>query len=258
MRELLQVQGLTKTFRLSAKQQKLEKTREKVRVAVDNLSFTAYEGEIFGLLGPNGAGKTTTLRMLATLIRPDSGDAILDGASVIREPEKVRSKIGFLTSELKLEECFTPDYLFDFFSALHGVPVEVRRQRKEALFARFGIDRYAEVKVADLSTGMKQKTSLAVSVAHDPRVIVFDEPTNGLDVLTAKTVTDFLLELAAEGRTVLLSTHIFSLVEKVCDRVGVVIDGRMAACGTLPEVAGERSLEDAFFDLYAQTVGEAS
>ena len=257
MRELLQVQGLTKTFRLSAKQQKLEKTREKVRVAVDNLSFTAYEGEIFGLLGPNGAGKTTTLRMLATLIRPDSGDAILDGASVVREPEKVRSKIGFLTSELKLEECFTPNYLFDFFSTLHGVPVEVRRQRKEALFARFGIDRYAEVKVADLSTGMKQKVSLVVSIVHDPDIIIFDEPTNGLDVLTAKTVTDFLLELRAQGKTVLLSTHIFSLVEKVCDRVGVVIDGRMAACGTLAEVAGGRSLEDAFFDLYAACAKEA-
>mgnify|MGYP001624022315 FL=1 len=104
---------------------------------------------------------------------------------------------------------------------------------------------------------MKQKASLAVSLVHDPRVVIFDEPTNGLDVLTAKTVTDFLLELAAEGRTVLLSTHIFSLVEKVCDRVGVVIDGRMAASGTLPEVTGGRSLEDAFFDLYAARAGEA-
>ena len=116
----------------------------------------------------------------------------------------------------------------------------------------------AQTKVADLSTGMKQKASLAISLVHDPRVIIFDEPTNGLDVLTAKTVTDFLLELAADGRTVLLSTHIFSLVEKVCDRVGVVIDGRMAASGTLSEVAGERSLEDAFFDLYAASVKEAS
>ena len=105
---------------------------------------------------------------------------------------------------------------------------------------------------------MKQKTSLAVSLVHDPDVIIFDEPTNGLDVLTAKTVTDFLLELAAEGKTVLLSTHIFSLVEKVCDRVGIIIDGRMVACGTLSEVAGERTLEDAFFDLYAACVGEAS
>ena len=115
----------------------------------------------------------------------------------------------------------------------------MRDERKRQLFARFGIDRFAQTKVADLSTGMKQKASLAISLVHDPRVIIFDEPTNGLDVLTAKTVTDFLLELAA-------------------DRVGVVIDGRMAASGTLSEVAGERSLEDAFFDLYAASVKEAS
>lgn len=143
MKEILQVQGLTKTFRLSARQQRLERTGEKVRRAVDNLRFSACEGEIFGLLGPNGAGKTTTLRMLSTLIRPDSGDALVDGASVVRQPEQVRSRIGFLTSELKLEECFTPDYLFDFFSDLHGVDRERREKRKEELFARFGIDRYA-------------------------------------------------------------------------------------------------------------------
>ena len=131
MREILQVQGLTKTFRLSAKQQKLERTKEKVRVAVDNLSFSAYEGEIFGLLGPNGAGKTTTLRLLATLIRPDSGDAVVDGVSVVRQPDQVRSRIGFLTSELKLEDCFTPNYLFDFFAGLHKVDPVVRDRRRK-------------------------------------------------------------------------------------------------------------------------------
>ncbi len=173
MREILQVQGLTKTFRLSAKQQKLERTKEKVRVAVDNLSFSAYEGEIFGLLGPNGAGKTTTLRLLATLIRPDSGDAVVDGVSVVRQPDQVRSRIGFLTSELKLEDCFTPNYLFDFFAGLHKVDPEVRDRRKKMLFERFGIDRFAEVKVANLSTGMKQKVSLVVSIVHDPDIIIF-------------------------------------------------------------------------------------
>ena len=256
MKELLQVQGLTKTFRLSAKQQKLEKTKEKVRTAVNNLSFTANEGEIFGLLGPNGAGKTTTLRMLATLIRPDSGDAILDGASVVKEPEKVRGKIGFLTSELKLEEFFTPNYLFDFFSTLHGVSPQVRQQRREALFARFGIDRFAEVKVADLSTGMKQKVSLVVSIVHEPDIIIFDEPTNGLDVLTARVVTDFLQELRDQGKTIIVSTHIFSLVEKLCDRVGIIIDGRMVCCDTLEGVRQGKSLEDRFFDIYRETVGD--
>ncbi len=256
MQDILEVQGLTKTFQLSAKQQKLERTKQKVRVAVDHLSFTARQGEIFGLLGPNGAGKTTTLRMLSTLIRPDSGDALLDGASVVREPDKVRSRVGFLTSELKLEDCFTPNYLFDFFSGLHRVDPAVRRKRKEELFTRFGIDRFAEVKVANLSTGMKQKVSLVISIVHNPEVIIFDEPTNGLDVLTAKVVTDFLQELRSQGKTIVVSTHIFSLIEKLCDRVGVIINGRMVVCDSLERVRDGLSLEDRFFEIYKETAGD--
>ena len=251
MQELIRVKNLSKTFKLSSKQQKIEKTNEKVRRAVDGLSFEAYEGEIFGLLGPNGAGKTTTLRMLATLIKPDSGDAEIDGYSVVSEPDKVRQKIGFLTSELKLEEFFTPNYLFDFFSSLHGVDPEVSTKRKAELFSRFGIDKFAEVKVADLSTGMKQKASLAVSLVHDPDIIIFDEPTNGLDVLTAKVVTDFLVSLKEEGKTIIVSTHIFSLIEKLCDRVGIIIDGKMVVCDTLSTLCGEKTLEDKFFDIFA-------
>ena len=256
MKEILQVQGLRKTFKLSSKQQKLEKTKEKVRVAVDNLSFTAYEGEIFGLLGPNGAGKTTTLRMLATLIRPDSGDALLNGISVVTEPDKVRASIGFLTSELKLEEFFTPNYLFDFFSDLHKVPVPIRNERKKVLFEKFGIDRFAEVKVANLSTGMKQKVSLVISIVHNPDIIIFDEPTNGLDVLTARVVTDFLQELKNEGKTIIVSTHIFNLIEKLCDRVGIIIQGKMILCDSLENVCAGKSLEDRFFDIYRETVGD--
>lgn len=255
MEEILKVEGLTKTFNLSRKQQKLEKTSQKVKVAVDNLSFTAYRGEIFGLLGPNGAGKTTTLRMLATLIKPDSGDAFISGHSIITEEEAVRHGIGFLTSELKLEDFFTPNYLFDFFSELYGMEKSVRDARKQALFAKFGIDRFAEVKLANLSTGMKQKVSLVISIVHDPDFIIFDEPTNGLDVLTAKVVTDFLEELRAQGKTVILSTHIFSLVEKLCDRVGIIIDGKLAAIDTLANLTSEKNLEDTFFELYENVTG---
>lgn len=257
MKEILVVKDLKKTFRISAKQQKLERTKEKIKVAVRDLSFQAYEGEIFGLLGPNGAGKTTTLRMIATLIAPESGDVLVDGSSVVRQPDLVRSKIGFLTSELKLEEFFTPNYLFHFFGQLHGMEQDQIETRRSDLFERFGITRFAEVKVADLSTGMKQKVSLVVSIVHDPDIIIFDEPTNGLDVLTAKVVTDFLLELKAQGKTIIVSTHIFSLVEKICDRVGVIIDGTMVLCDTLSAVTRERCLEDVFFDLYAERAGEA-
>lgn len=258
MEEILKVNQLTKSFRLSAKQQKLERTSEKTKIAVDHVSFSAYRGEIFGLLGPNGAGKTTTMRLLATLLRPDSGDALVDGASIVAEPNAVRAKLAFLTGDLRLEEFFTPDYLFDFFSALHGVDPAVRDRRKKALFARFGIDAFARTKVARLSQGMKQKVSIAVSIVHDPDIIVFDEPTNGLDVLTAKVVTDYLLDLRRQGKTILLSTHIFSLIERVCDRVGVLIGGKLVACDTLQAVCAGKSLEDSFFDLYAETVGEAS
>lgn len=255
MEEILVAEGLRKTFTLSKKQQKIEKTNSKTKVAVDDLSFSAYKGEIFGLLGPNGAGKTTTLRMIASLIRPDQGDVVVDGFSVVKDPQKVRERIGFLTSELKLEDFFTPNYLFDFFSELYGIDPTTRNERKQKLFSRFGIEKFAEVKVANLSTGMKQKVSLAISLVHDPDIIIFDEPTNGLDVLTAKTVTDYLLELRNMGKSIILSTHIFSLVEKVCDRVGVVIDGRMAACDTLEQIRNGKSLEDRFFDIYSEMKG---
>lgn len=252
---ILKAENLRKTFKLSKKQQNIQKTKDKVKVAVDGLSFSAYEGEIFGILGPNGAGKTTTLRMLSTLIKPDSGDAWVDGTSVVTEPESVRGKIGFLTSELKLEEFFTPNYLFDFFSELHGVSPEVKEARKKAMFERFGIDEFAEVKVANMSTGMKQKTSLVISLVHDPDIIIFDEPTNGLDVLTARVVTDFLQELRNQGKTILLSTHIFSLVEKLCDRVGIVLDGQMVVCDSLSELTKDCDLEEKFFEICKEMEG---
>lgn len=255
MEKILVVNGLKKTFKLSAKQQKIEKTNEKVKVAVNDLSFTAYRGEVFGLLGSNGAGKTTTLRMLATLIKPDAGDALVNGASIVSEPAKVRSNIGFLTSELKLEEFFTPNYLFDFFSELHGVPAEEAKKRKQDYFDRFGIDKFAEVKVGNLSTGMKQKVSLVISLVHDPDIIIFDEPTNGLDVLTAKVVTDFLLDLKERGKSIIVSTHIFSLIEKICDRVGIVISGQMVICDTLEAIKQGKSLEERFFEIYEDKVG---
>jgi len=253
---IIKAEGLKKTFRLSAKQQKLQNTKAKVIKAVDDLSFEAYEGEIFGLLGPNGAGKTTTLRMLATLIKADEGDAFINGSSIRTAPDAVRTKIGFLTSELKLEDFFTPNYLFDFFAKLHHIDPDTTQKRKNELFKKFGVDEFAEVKVANLSTGMKQKASLVISIVHDPKIIIFDEPTNGLDVLTAKVVTDFLLELKTEGKTLIVSTHIFSLVEKICDRASIILNGHMVECDTLPNLTAEKPLEDLFFDVYARKVGQ--
>lgn len=255
MSEILRVENLCKSFKLSKKQQRLEKSGSAVKEAVKDLSFTVGSGEIFGLLGPNGAGKTTTLRMLATLIKPDSGNAFIDGKSIISQENEVRRKIGFLTSELKLEDFFTPDYLFGFFSELYGVDKAAAQARKRELFAKFGIDAFAQVRFGNLSTGMKQKVSLVISIVHNPEVIIFDEPTNGLDVLTARVVTDFLTELRAQGKTIILSTHIFSLVEKLCDRVGIIIDGRLQALDTLENLTKEKNLEDTFFGLYDRVTG---
>ena len=257
MEEKLVIKNLTKTFKLSSKQQKLEKTRDKIKVAVNDLSFTAYNGEIYGLLGPNGAGKTTTLRIISTLIKADSGDCLVDGISVKQNPDKVRGKIGFLTGELKLEDFFTPNYLFDFFSHLHDVPENIIKERKEKLFNEFGISEFKEVRVGDLSTGMKQKVALVISIVHDPDIIIFDEPTNGLDIITSKTVTDFLLKLKKEGKTIILSTHIFSLVEKICDRVGIIIDGKMVKEGLISDLTSEMSLEDKFFEIFKEVKGES-
>lgn len=255
MDEVIRVENLTKSFKLSKKQQKVQKTDQKILIAVNNLSFSVNKGEIFGLLGPNGAGKTTTLRILSTQIKPDIGDAYVLGNSVLTDAIEVRKKMGFMTSELKLEDFFTPNYLFDYFSELYAIDEKTAKSRKTDLFSRFGIDKFAEVKYGSLSTGMKQKVSLALSIVHDPDIMIFDEPTNGLDVLTAKVVTDFLIELKNRGKTILLSTHIFSLVEKLCDRVAIIVDGGLVALDSLENLTREHSLEDEFFDIYSNLKG---
>jgi sodium transport system ATP-binding protein len=256
LNEILDVKNLTKTFKLSKKQQQIKKLNMPLLTAVNNVSFSSCEGEVFGLLGPNGAGKTTIMRMLATLINPDAGDALVNGFSIKKEPQNVRRSIGFLTNELKLDDFFTPNYLFDFFAELHGLSKETAARRKEELFATFGIDKFAEVKVGSLSQGMKQKASLAISIVHDPKIIIFDEPTNGLDVLTAKVVTDFLIRLKKEGKSIILSTHIFGLLENLCDRIGIIIEGKMVACDTVAAITGEQTLEEKFFEIYRETTKE--
>ncbi|MBU1144277.1 MAG: ATP-binding cassette domain-containing protein [Firmicutes bacterium] len=250
MEAIVKVEHISKTFKLSKKQQKIEKTNDKYKVAVNDLSFEAYKGEIYGLLGPNGAGKTTALRCISTLIKPDKGDIFINGYSVLSSEDEVRKTIGFLTSDLKLEDFFTPNYLFNYFSRLHGIDEATILTRRALLFSKFQIDKFAEVKVGELSTGMRQKVQIAISLVHDPDVIVFDEPTNGLDVLTAKVVTDYLLSLKSLGKTILVSTHIFSLVEKICDRVGIIINGKLKTSSLLSELLQDgNSLEDYFFKL---------
>ena len=215
MEEILKVENIRKTFKLSAKQKRINKTNETVKVAVDGLSFSAVRGEIYGLLGPNGAGKTTTLRIISSLIKADQGNVLVDGASVVKEPEKVRGKIGFLTSELKLEDFFTPNYLFDFFSDLHRIPKDIANERKERLFKKFGVEGFKEVKIADLSTGMKQKISLIISIVHDPEIIIFDEPTNGLDEETVQRLVQLLIR--EKGHRIFIIVSHDKRILDICD-----------------------------------------
>jgi sodium transport system ATP-binding protein len=253
---VIEVKNIKKTFNLSKKQQKIDNTKETTKVAVNNLSFTVNKGEIYGLLGSNGAGKTTTLRMISCMIKQDEGDILVNGVDTLKDPMKVRSNIAFLTSELKLENYFTPNYIFNYYAKLRGLDDALTKTRKEELFTLFGIDKFSEVKVGELSTGMQQKASLAISLLHNPDIIIFDEPTNGLDVLTAKVVTDYILKLKNEGKTIILSTHIFSLIEKVCDRVGIIINGGVVLDEYLDKLTKDKDLEDVFFDLYNQIEGE--
>ena len=196
---MIEIKNLTKTYKLNKKQMKESRTTNPIKTAVNALTLTAKKGEIYGLLGPNGAGKTTTLRCISTIIKPTKGEIYVDGHEVRKEPEKVREKIGFLTGDIKLDPQFSPDYMFDFFGKIHGVKPEKLKERKEELFTYFGIKDFAHKKMKELSTGMGQKAAIAVSLVHDPDIVIFDEPTNGLDVVTARSVTDYLKRLKEEG-----------------------------------------------------------
>ena len=199
---MIEINNLTKIYKLNKKQMKESKTTNPLKTAVDDLSLRAVPGEIYGLLGPNGAGKTTTLRCISTIIRPTKGEIYVAGHEVQKEPEQVREKIGFLTGDIKLDPQFSVDYMFDFFGRLHHVPEEKLKARKEELFEYFGIKDFAHKKIKELSTGMGQKAAIAVCLVHDPDIVIFDEPTNGLDVVTARGVTDYLKKLRNEGKLV--------------------------------------------------------
>ncbi|MCR4688299.1 MAG: ABC transporter ATP-binding protein [Saccharofermentans sp.] len=231
----------------------IHKSYTKDHETVKGVSFEVGEGTIFGLLGPNGAGKTTLMQIIATLLKPTSGSITIDGLSADKDVLEIHRKIGFLTTEIKLDPLSTPNKLFDFFAELYDIPKDQIQGKKKESFTRLGIMPFADKKIHELSTGMKQKASIAISLIHDPKVIIFDEPTNGLDILTSKQVTDYLKELKSEGRCIILSTHIFSVAEDLCDEIAILIDGKIRAQGSvddLKKLTGKDTFEQAFFKLY--------
>jgi sodium transport system ATP-binding protein len=219
------------------------------KVAVQEVTFSARDGQITGLLGPNGAGKTTTLRMLYTLLKPDRGRISVDGVDAALQPLEVRRRLGVLPDARGLYKRLTARENIAYFAQLHGMDDALIRQRTDALITTLAMHDIAERRVEGFSQGERVKTAIARALVHDPRHIVLDEPSNGLDVLATRSLRDFLRQLKAEGRCVLFSTHIMQEVAALCDRIVIIAAGRVVADGSpeaLREQAGERSLEEAF------------
>jgi len=240
---MIQVAGLTKTFR--------DKSRG-LRAVVDRISFEVSDGEIFGLLGPNGAGKTTTLRMLATLLKPTSGRALVGGHEVTAEPAAVRRMIGFLSGDMGLYHRLTPCEILRVFGRLNGLGEQPLRARIEEVVALLQMHDFADTKVDQLSTGMRQRTALARTLLHDPPVLILDEPTSGLDVPTARVIEEFILQARRSGKCILYSTHVMEEAEFLCDRIAVINEGCIRITGTMSELkaaTGRERLREIFLDL---------
>ena len=231
----------------------VHKSYTKNKEIIKGVSFEVKDGMIFGLLGPNGAGKTTLMQMISTLLSPSSGSITIDGLNAKNDLLEIHRRIGYLTTEVRLDPMSTPDKLWDFFAALYDISKDKADIRKQEIFGKLGIMPFKNKRIIELSTGMKQKASIAISLIHNPPVIIFDEPTNGLDILTSKQVTDYLIELKNEGHSIILSTHIFSVAESLCDEIAILVDGKIAAQGSVEELtklAGAKNFEEAFFKIY--------
>ncbi|MDB6166049.1 MAG: Sodium transport system ATP-binding protein [Lacunisphaera sp.] len=237
---MIEAHNLTKTFK--------DKKRG-VITAVDNVSFSCRPGQIYGLLGANGAGKTTTLRLLATLLQPTSGSAKLAGFDAATDSDKVRANVGFLAASTALYGRLTAREMITYFGELNGLDAHAIKTRLDALADELDMRDFLDRRCDKFSTGMKQKTSIARTLIHDPAVMIFDEPTLGLDVMTARSIVKFVRDCRNRGKTVIYSTHVMSEVEKLCDVIGIIHAGRLVAEGTLAELRqryGETDMEEIF------------
>jgi sodium transport system ATP-binding protein len=239
---MLEVKNLSKTF----------KTKKGEVVGVSGLSFTVKPGHVYGLLGPNGAGKTTTLRMIATLMKVDQGEIWVDGYQTSTHSAEVRSRIGYLSNETGIYERFTPRQQLRFFAEIGGVAPGVTEKRIEELSEKLGMKDFLDRRVNRFSTGMKQKVSIARALIHNPSVVILDEPTTGLDLFAARSVIQTIRSLKEEGKTLILSTHIMSEAEQLCDEIGIIYKGRLFASGTLDQLrkqTGKVHMDEIFFHI---------
>lgn len=242
---MIQASGLTKIFR--------DKKRGEI-FAANDISFRVQPGQIYGLLGANGAGKTTTLRLLATLLQPTRGTAAVAGFDVVRDAQSVRANVGFLAASTALYGRLTAREMITYFGRLNGMADPAIRARIKQLSAELDMDEFLDRRCDKFSTGMKQKTSIARTLVHDPAVMIFDEPTLGLDVMTARAIVRFVRDCRARGKTVIYSTHVMSEVEKLCDVIGIIHDGRLLAEGTLAELRA-RHHEQEMEEIFVKVVG---
>ncbi len=220
--------------------------------ALHDVSFDVHPEEIFGLLGPNGAGKTTCLRMLSTVLQPTSGTATVAGHDVVKHPERVRSNIGFMSCNTGIYDRMTAWELVEYYGRLYGMEEEQLQWRLHEIFETLQMNEIRDVLGSKMSTGMKQKVSIARTIVHDPPVLIFDEPTSGLDVLVARAVLKTIESLKSQGKCIIFSTHIMREVEKLCDRVAIVHRGEILAMGTVEELAAKHNqpdFEELFFEL---------
>ena len=227
-------------------------------IAVDNVSFEARDGEITGLLGPNGAGKTTTLRMLYTLMRPETGKVLVDGIDTVADPHTVRRNLGVLPDARGVYKRLTARENIAYFGELHGLSKSVIAQRTEVLARALQMEDFLDRQTEGFSQGQRTKTAIARALVHDPKNVILDEPTNGLDVMTTRGLREFLRQLRGEGRCVIFSSHIMQEVAALCDRIVIIANGRAVAAGTPDELraqAGEDNLEDAFVKLIGTEEG---
>jgi sodium transport system ATP-binding protein len=235
------------------------KGKDKQRViAVDDVGFTAHDGQITGLLGPNGAGKTTTLRMLYTLMTPETGRVLVDGIDVAADAERVRRSLGVLPDARGVYKRLTARENVDYFGQLHGMSAQAIAQRTQKLAAALQMEDFLDRSTEGFSQGQRTKTAIARALVHDPKNVILDEPTNGLDVMTTRGLRSFLKELRSEGRCVIFSSHIMQEVAALCDRIVIIASGRVTAQGTPDELraqAGEDNLEDAFVKLIGSEEG---
>jgi len=236
---MIQLQDLHKSFT----------SKKTVVKAVDGVSFEARDGEITGLLGPNGAGKTTTLRMLYTLMKPDSGKVLVDGVDVADDPESARRALGVLPDARGVYKRLTARENIAYFGELHGLDAATIAQRTERLAQALNMQDFLDRRTEGFSQGQRTKTAIARALVHDPRNVILDEPTNGLDVMTTRGLREFLKQLRGEGRCVVFSSHIMQEVAALCDRIVIVARGQVVASGTADELralTGEENLEEAF------------